>query len=606
MSDRRPCQFFLRGSCRFGSNCRDYHPSGSIFEQSAGRGSNVVGTTSGFGTGGGHFNPFSSSGDKSSGDVGGGGVVSSPLGNFGGPFGSSSSSSSSGASPFGASSSSGPFGGGSGSSGFSGPFGSSGPFGASGSSGPFGGGSGPSSSSGLFGGSSSSSGQPGSNPFGGGSGPSSSSSSSGASPFGVSSSSGPFGGSSSSSGASPFGASSSSGPFGGSSSSSGASPFGASSSSGPFGGSSSSSGLPGSNPFGGGSGSSGFSGPFGSSGPFGASSSVSSSSSSPFAPVTGSSSGPKSSKSDNPVLQTLELIGIVVNSGVWPFGRIGLLNQSQDPSQGQTPVFQSLDLSIEEYRWRFYQNNPSSWSQLYSETLSLLTQNYNAFIERGKMESKLPPSHYLYNLDFSLFSKIGNWYLPNLGKDFASKPPQSSDTPGPSTSNPFGGPTNTNLVQSSPFETAPGGTSNIGFGVSTTSSSNNTVTMDTSNIAPTIMSTSASSPFGGSNTLSHNSFTVSPFQAVAPDQKPLGTCQALPNANNPPAFGTFGNANNSWPSTNPSAAAKSYSHSNPDVNDDNNPLSSQTLEDWEIKAFQSSAFQENKIPEKVPPKPLRI
>ncbi|KAJ1612002.1 CCCH like finger domain nucleoporin [Cryptosporidium canis] len=563
MSDRRPCQFFLRGSCRFGSNCRDYHPSGSIFEQSAGRGSNVVGTTSGFGAGGGHFNPFSGSGGKSSGDVGGGGVASSPLGNFGGPFGSSGTS--------------GPFGGGSGSSGFSGPFGSSGAFGVSSSSGP-------------FGGSSSSSGLPGSNPFGGSSGSSSSSNPFGSS-SGPSSSSNPFGGASSSSGLPG------SNPFGGSS--------GPSSSSNPFGSSSGPSSS--SNPFGGGSGLSGFSGPFGSSGPFGASSSVSSSSSSPFAAVAGSSSGPKSSKSDNPVLQTLELIGIVVNSGVWPFGRIGLLNQSQGPSQGQTPVFQSLDLSIEEYRWRFYQNNPSSWSQLSSETLSLLTQNYNAFIERGKMESKLPPSHHLYNLDFSLFSKIGNWYLPNLGKDFASKPPQSTDTPGPSTSSPFAGPTNTNLVQSSPFEAAPGGTPNIGFAVSTTSSSNNTLTMGTSNIAPTIMSACASSPFGGSNTLTHSSFTVSPFQAVAPDQKTLGTCQTLPNASCPPAFGTFGNANNSCPSTNPSAAAtKSYSHNNPDVNDDNNPLNSQSLEDWEIEAFKSPAFQENKIPEKVPPKPLRI
>ncbi|KAJ1605988.1 CCCH like finger domain nucleoporin [Cryptosporidium canis] len=560
MSDRRPCQFFLRGSCRFGSNCRDYHPSGSIFEQSAGRGSNVVGTTSGFGAGGGHFNPFSGSGGKSSGDVGGGGVVSSPLGNFGGPFGSSGTS--------------GPFGGGSGSSGFSGPFGSSGAFGVSSSSGP-------------FGGSSSSSGLPGSNPFGVSSGSSSSSNPFGGS-SGPSSSSNPFGGASSSSGLPG------SNPFGGSS--------GPSSSSNPFGSSSGPSSS--SNPFGGGS---GLSGPFGSSGPFGASSSVSSSSSSPFAAVAGSSSGPKSSKSDNPVLQTLELIGIVVNSGVWPFGRIGLLNQSQGPSQGQTPVFQSLDLSIEEYRWRFYQNNPSSWSQLSSETLSLLTQNYNAFIERGKMESKLPPSHHLYNLDFSLFSKIGNWYLPNLGKDFASKPPQSTDTPGPSTSSPFAGPTNTNLVQSSPFEAAPGGTPNIGFAVSTTSSSNNTLTMGTSNIAPTIMSACASSPFGGSNTLTHSSFTVSPFQAVAPDQKTLGTCQTLPNASCPPAFGTFGNANNSCPSTNPSAAAtKSYSHNNPDVNDDNNPLNSQSLEDWEIEAFKSPAFQENKIPEKVPPKPLRI
>ncbi|OII73586.1 CCCH like finger domain-containing nucleoporin [Cryptosporidium ubiquitum] len=523
MSNRRPCQFFLRGSCRFGDNCRDYHPNGSMFEQGMGSNSsgNKTSITSGFGTSVGQFNPFSGSAVKSSGDMNNvfasGGVSGSgvgPFSNYGGPFGGSESS----------------------------PFGGKGPFGGAGQS-----------------------------PFGGvGSG------------GGV-----PVSGTGTTFGSTPFGSS----PFG-----SGSSPFGT----------------------GGGS-------VFGSS-PFGSGSGIASGSASTLA--SSSSASGKPAKSDNPVLQTLELIGVVVNSGVWPFGRIGLLNQSQDLSQTQTQAFLSLDLSIEEYRWRFYQSDPSNWNNLHLETLRLLTQQYNAFIEQGKMQSKLPVSHHLYNLDFSLYSKIGNWYLPNLGKDFVNKPSNSGGTL-ESMANPFGGSTiglsqgtgagtgtalgNINST-SSPFGVIEGGSS-ISFGASNTpfSTSNNAPSnpFGSSNMVSSVFgttNTSTQQPFGGNNSASMNpvfSNVNNIFGSKASTNNSSTTGTSSISSNLPNNSNVFGNTTSQL-SLNSNGANSKYSYSNPDVNDDNNVFNCQNLKDWELNAFKASAFEENKIPEKIPPKYLRM
>lgn len=537
MNNRRPCQFFLRGSCRFGNNCRDYHPNGSMFEQGIGgnNGSGVSITTSGFGTSGGQFNPFSGSSVKPSNEMGNGFASMGGTGNGVGPFGK-----------------------------FGGPFGGA-------ESGPFGG------VGGSFGGVSS-------NPFGGGS--------TSVSLAGTTFGSSPFG-----SVSNPFGSGSGSSPFvtGGGGSALGSSPFGSAS-----------------NPFGSGSGSGTV---------LGSASTLISSS---------SGGGGKPAKSDNPVLQTLELIGVVVNSGVWPFGRIGLLNQSQDFSQAQPQIFLSLDLSIEEYRWKFYQSDPGNWNNLHLETLRLLNQQYNAFIEQGKIQSKLPASHQLYSLDFSLYSKIGNWYLPNLGKDYVNKHVNSSSTIG-SISNPFGGSTigfgqgsgtgtgtetsefgqgasvgslgfgqGTGNISSGPFGTIKG-TSSVNFGAS-----NNTLNH------PFGGASMVNSGFGLTNTSTEQSFNVN---------NSTDTNQVFSSGNN--VFGSQTNSNNnsSNMSNNCNIAFGSttsqlslsldgnsakYSYNNPDVNDDNNAFNSQNFESWELDAFKNSVFEENKIPEKIPPKYLRM
>ncbi|KAH8582061.1 CCCH like finger domain nucleoporin [Cryptosporidium sp. chipmunk genotype I] len=528
MSNRRPCQFYLRGSCRFGNNCRDYHPNGSIFEQGMANSSgNVLGgtSTSGFGMGRGQFNPFSGSVGNSSGDMSGrfasgGGTGAGPFGNYGGPFG--------------------------------------------GGSGTLGG----------------------NNSFGGGM------------------TSTPFGGGTVSTAGSAFGSS----PFGGGSGSTTGSVFGSS----PFGGGTSATGsVFGSSSFGIGHGSAIGSSPFGSA--------ISGSGS-----VSTSSGSGKPTKSDNPVLQTLELIGMVVNSGVWPFGRIGLLNQSQDSLNSQSQAFPSLDLSIEEYRWKFYQSDPSNWNNLHLETLKLLAQLYNSFIEQGKMQSKLPTTHQLYNLDFSLYSKIGNWYLPNLGKDFVNKSNNANTncTTG-SMENPFGGKTQGfgqgaalggNSPITSPFGVIGGGTNTSFVASSATSSS--------------VISNNVSSPFGGGGGGTVNSL----FGFTSPSQPQLsssfgGADNNQTNVNQPSpignnsigllgsqgtglnvsnSFNIFGNATNQHQSLDSGGAYTKYSYSNPDVNDDNHSFNRQNLHDWELDAFKDSTFEENKIPEKIPPKYLRM
>ncbi|KAL3126378.1 CCCH like finger domain nucleoporin [Cryptosporidium hominis] len=560
MSNRRPCQFYLRGSCRFGDNCRDYHPNGSMFDQGINsRSGNVLSgtTTSGFGVGGGQFNPFSGSigkplGDMNSSFTSGGGTGMGPFGNFGGPFG----------------------GGGSGAIGVG-----NSSFGDGATSNPFGGGN--TSTTGFI--------------------------------FGSS----PFGSSVSGSGSSTI---STTGPTTGSI-------FGSS----PFGGSISGSGSTsaiGSSPFG---------SVVGGSGPISSSSSSSS-----------STGNVKPSKSDNPTLQILELIGVVVNSGVWPFGRIGLLNQSQDSSNSQ--VFPSLDLSIEEYRWKFYQSDPGNWNNLHLETLRLLTQQYNSFIEQGKIQSKLPATHQLYNLDFSLYSKIGNWYLPNLGKDYVNKP-NNTNTGATTTINTN---TNTNNTANTIGSiTNPFGGTTLGFGQGTGLQSNNSNTSpfgvfgSSSASSSSIMSNNALSPFGGTgggngigSGIVNNSVFGITNQSQIQSQQQQQQQQTSPfsggniqtninqpfsiesnnNNNNFGIFGSqgtgsnisnnfnniFGNITNQQNQTSNSGGTNiKYSYNNPDVNDDNHSFNSQNLQEWELNAFKSSTFEENKIPEKIPPRYLR-
>ncbi|POM85012.1 hypothetical protein CmeUKMEL1_15265 [Cryptosporidium meleagridis] len=505
MSNRRPCQFYLRGSCRFGDNCRDYHPNGSVFDQCTNsRGGNVLGgaTTSAFGVGGGQFNPFSGSAGKPLGDLNspftpGGGTGMAPFGNFGGPFG----------------------GGGSGTIGV------------------------------------------GNGSFGGGI------------------TSNPFGGGNTSTTGSIFGSS----PFASVADGSG---------------------------------------------------SISSSS---------STGNVKPSKSDNPTLQILELIGVVVNSGVWPFGRIGLSNQSQNSSN--SPVFPSLDLSIEEYRWKFYQSDPGNWNNLHLETLRLLTQQYNSFIEQGKIQSKLPATHQLYNLDFSLYSKIGNWYLPNLGKDYVKKL-NHANTGTTTAIN-----TNNNTANTIESITNPFGGTTLGFGQGTGLQSSHSnaspfgVFGASSASSSSTMPNNALSPFGGTgggnaigtSIVNNSVFGItnqSQTQSQQQQMSPFSGGNIQTNINQPFSiessninnnFGTFGsqgtgsnisnNFNNIFgnitnqqnnQTLNSGGNNIKYSYNNPDVNDDNHSFNSQDLQEWELNAFKSSTFEENKIPEKIPPRYLRM
>ncbi|KAF7458289.1 CCCH like finger domain nucleoporin [Cryptosporidium felis] len=387
------------------------------------------------------------------------------------------------------------------------------------------------------------------------------------------------------------------------------------------------------------------------------------------------------SKAENPVMQTLELVGIVVNSGVWPFGRIGLLNQNQ--------VFPSLDLSIDEYRWRFYQSDRSAWSSLHLESLGELKRRFLSFVEQGKAQSGLPPSHGLYNLDFSLYSKIGNWYLPNLGKEYVGTAAAGASTPfggavGATSSpfalgaaaaapTPFGGgggaagspfALGAATAVGSPFApgaAAAGGPFGGGAGFVTSpfggggpnppgqaSSLGGTPGGFSASLAPGPSSglpgktktetgiLGPGGPFGGGAAQAAGGTPLSspagPFASGTPFGGVPGTAGAsgggaaaaseakgLQSLSLPPFAPALFGAPEKDPfppappgasqashasSGNSSGADKRYSSNSPDVNDDNAPNPAD-LQGWELEAFKSPSFENNKIPEKVPPKSLR-
>ncbi|KAH7649930.1 zinc finger protein [Cryptosporidium bovis] len=445
-----------------------------------------------------------------------------------------------------------------------------------------------------------------------------------------------------------------------------------------------------------------------------------------------------SNSNSNPTLQTLELIGIVVNSGVWPFGKIGLLNQ--------IPMFTSLDLSFEEYRFRFYQNDRSSWESLHFETLRILNEHYKNFIENGKAQGYLPIDHKLYNLDLSKYSKIGNIYLPNLGREFVSSdsskgpfgnsnannncnssfsssvstspfvnPFSSSATLSSNKYNPFSvndnstgivfgsasGSNNSNsffsgfntnstnvfggnnnsintLTESSntftssnptgnafggfpsssnnnPFSASNSFNNNIPFLNSTNSGdsinmANNTQTSPFEDIKNTVFSGNSSSPFlnnspfsvnqntlssndnlnkssfsnsispfnGNKNIISQQQSIENPFSSSSPSSVVLNDQKVFPEINGSSSTSSFSlctnlpyansnnvNANNFFSFNSNNTNNNKYSFNNPDVNDETVFEGKQELLPWEYDAFTSKSFDCNKIPEKIPPKSLR-
>ncbi|KAH8740741.1 zinc finger protein [Cryptosporidium ryanae] len=407
------------------------------------------------------------------------------------------------------------------------------------------------------------------------------------------------------------------------------------------------------------------------------------------------SSGKLGISNGNPTLQTLELIGIVINSGVWPFGRIGLPNQ--------TPVFASLDLSFEEYRFKFYQNSRSCWESLHFETLRMLNELYRNFIENGKSRGCLPSDHKLYNLDLSKYSKIGNLYLPNLGKEFVSSdnPRHLFENPSANSSgnssfsssvststfpfsndsafssgrhNPFSGNNNSTGTVFGGVNTSntdsffSGFSSNFGGGNSSTNPPTKSGDVfSNSNSAGNAFggfsNGSSSNPFGGlnsfsssnsnaqfSNSLNSNTQTT-PFGVSQkgvfggntgtslPTDSPFSTNQnstwsffggnynnnssPLQQSPSNPFFGLSPGAFSDQKFSHVSGCSSEttsgpglsvapvctkntkYSFRNPDVNDETLIVNKQELLLWERDAFVNKSFENSKIPEKIPPRSLR-
>ncbi|KAL7068287.1 zinc finger, CCCH type domain-containing protein [Cryptosporidium serpentis] len=347
----------------------------------------------------------------------------------------------------------------------------------------------------------------------------------------------------------------------------------------------------------------------------------------------------------NLYLQTLELIGIVVKSGVWPFGPIGLL--------GQELVFKSMSLNFEEFRWIFYQRPSNDWPSLYIEFLKNLQNLYTDFIEEGRKVNKLPLQHQLYSLDLGSFSQIGNLFLNkgnitnnsilvtnsplNSNFNFVSIDPKIEQFNGnlfnfnnisPSLSSNsyiFGQSSdNTNIVSNnSTF------TSSTKFGLSSNDSNN--INQPFKSPFTTSSATNFTSPFNSSINNTNNILTNPNINTSQSDNTQL----QVSNNNNNNIFSNngmnnntnvFGNTlNNNTLNLQTGFNFVSNSSFNNNSISINNPFLSSTpissfnnntkyqenidieynqvqLEEWEEQAFKNNEFEKGKIPEKVPPK----
>ncbi|EEA05544.1 zinc finger, CCCH type domain-containing protein [Cryptosporidium muris RN66] len=310
----------------------------------------------------------------------------------------------------------------------------------------------------------------------------------------------------------------------------------------------------------------------------------------------------------NIYIQTLELIGIVIKSGVWPFGPIGLL--------GQELVFKSMSLNFEEFRWIFYQIPSSDWPSLYMESLKNLQKLYTDFIEEGRKINKLPLQHQLYSLDLGSFSQIGNLFS---NKSNITDNSNNASLFLGSNSYIFGhSSNNTNIVtNNNPF------TSSTKFGLSSNDSNN--INQQFKSPFTTSSATNFTSPFNSSINNTNNILTNPNINTSQSNNTQLQVSSNNNNIfsnngmnNNTNIFGNTLNlqtglnfVSNSPFNNNSTSINNPFSSSIPVLSFNNNKNHQENidieygqvqLEEWEEQAFKNDAFEKGKIPEKVPPK----